>query len=85
LVATIGLGAFFSLSTSFGQTYGPLAGLVALLLWALLAAIALMFGGATAAQLEAVRAGAARPQDRQKVEHSDPEPSQPNPVLTGQP
>jgi YihY family inner membrane protein len=83
LLVTIGLGAFFTVSKSFGQTYGPLAGLVALLLWAFLAAVALMFGGATAAQLEAVRAGVREPQDREKVEHSDPDPSQPNPVLAG--
>jgi len=57
LIVTIGLGAFFSLSKSFGETYGPLAGIVALLLWAFLAAFALLFGGAIAAQLEAVRAG----------------------------
>jgi YihY family inner membrane protein len=73
LVVTIGLGAFFSLSKSFGQTYGPLAGLVALLLWALLASIALLFGGAVTAQLEAVRAGIREPQDVEKVAHSEPE------------
>ncbi len=73
LIVTIGLGAFFSLSKSFGQTYGPLAGLVALLLWALLASIALLFGGAVTAQLEAVRAGIQAPQDEEKVAHSEPD------------
>jgi YihY family inner membrane protein len=82
LLVTIGLGEFFTLSKSFGQTYGPLAGLVALLLWAFLAAAALMFGGATAAELEAVRAGVPEPQDREKVEHSDPELSGANERLT---
>ena len=53
----------FRVSTSFGDTYGPLAGIVALLLWALLAAIGLFLGAAVAAQLEAVRAGARAPQD----------------------
>ena len=60
LVVTAGLGLFFSLSQSFGQTYGPLAGIVALLLWSLLSAVAVLFGGAVTAQLEAVRAGAQR-------------------------
>jgi YihY family inner membrane protein len=77
LVATAGLGAFFSLSQSFGQTYGPLAGIVALLLWSLLSAIAVLYGGAVAAQLEAVRAGVREPQDQEKVEHSEPESGQP--------
>jgi YihY family inner membrane protein len=77
LVVTAGLGAFFSLSQSFGQTYGPLAGIVALLLWSLLSAIAVLYGGAVAAQLEAVRAGVREPQDQEKVEHSEPESGQP--------
>ena len=64
--------AIHALSKSFGQTYGPLAGMVALLLWALLSAVAVLFGGAVAAQLEAVRAGARKPQDAEKVEHSEP-------------
>jgi YihY family inner membrane protein len=72
LVATAGLGAFFSLSKSFGQTYGPLAGIVALLLWSLLSAVAVLYGGAVAAQLEAVRSGVREPQDREKVDHSEP-------------
>ena len=58
---TLVLGAFFSLSTSFGETYGALAGMVALLLWTLLSAIAIFYGAAVAAQLEAVRAGAESP------------------------
>jgi len=73
LAVTAGLGAFFSLSTAFGSTYGPLAGIVALMVWSLLSWIAVLFGGAVAAQLEAVRAGVRRPQDEEKVEHSEPE------------
>jgi YihY family inner membrane protein len=60
-VVTIALGAVLHLSSSFGQTYGPLAGLVALQLWTLLSAIAIFYGASVAAQLEAVRAGAPRP------------------------
>lgn len=70
-LVTLGLGLMFQVSTSFGDTYGPLAGIMALLLWALLAAIGLFLGAAVAAQLEAVRAGARAPQDAEKAEHSD--------------
>jgi YihY family inner membrane protein len=70
-LATIMLSLFFRTSTSFGQTYGPLAGIVALLLWALLSSIALLFGGALGAQLEAVRAGASAPTDVEKVAESE--------------
>ena len=67
-LATLGLGLFFQASTTFSTTYGPLAGMIALLLWALLSSVAILFGAALAAQLEAVRAGAAAPRDETKVE-----------------
>ena len=76
---TVLLGLTFRVSTSFGDTYGPLAGMVALLLWSLLSAIAVLYGAAVAAQLEGVRAGAAAPQDADKVEASEPE-AEPTPV-----
>jgi YihY family inner membrane protein len=57
-LATVGLGFFFRFSSTFGQTYGPLAGIIALCLWAFLVSVGLLLGGAIAAQLEAVRAGA---------------------------
>lgn len=60
-VVTLALGAVFALSSSFGDTYGALAGLVALQLWTLLSAIAIFYGAAIAAQLEAVRAGVGAP------------------------
>ena len=72
-LCVLALSIFFSLSTSFGDTYGPLAGMVALLLWALLSSVAIFFGAAVAAQLEAVRAGAAAPQDAEKVAESEPD------------
>jgi YihY family inner membrane protein len=55
------LAAYVSLSQEFGETYGPLAGMIGLLLWTLLTALALFLGLAVAAQLEAVRAGSAEP------------------------
>jgi len=48
-------------SGSFGNTYGPLTGIFALLLWANLSSVALLLGIAFAAQLEAVRAGSPEP------------------------
>ena len=66
-LATAALEFFYTTSSSFGTTYGPLAGVVALLFWCLLSSIAVLFGGALDAQLEAVRAGVPGPQDDQKV------------------
>src|SRR5262245_10533999 len=60
-VVTFGLGVLLRWSGSFGDTYGPLAGMVAVLLWGLLSSIAVLFGAAVAAQLEAVRAGVSAP------------------------
>lgn len=73
ITADVALGLFFSASRSFGETYGPLAGIVALMLWSLLSSIALLFGAALGAQLESVRAGEPEPQDDDKVENSEPE------------
>ena len=54
---TLLFGVLFNASSSFGDTYGPLAGIVALQLWSLFSALSIFFGAAVAAQLEAVRAG----------------------------
>jgi uncharacterized BrkB/YihY/UPF0761 family membrane protein len=54
---TLGFGLLLQASTTFGDTYGPLAGIVALQIWTLLSAIAILYGAAVSAQLEAVRAG----------------------------
>jgi YihY family inner membrane protein len=43
-IVTLGLDAMFQISSTFGKTYGPLAGIVALMLWALMASISLLFG-----------------------------------------
>jgi YihY family inner membrane protein len=73
-LVTLGLGVFFQASTSFSTTYGPLAGMIAILLWALLSSVAILFGAALAAQLEAVRAGASTPRDEAKADAS-PDPT----------
>jgi YihY family inner membrane protein len=67
IVLTAGFALFFSISHTFGQTYGPLAGIVALLLWSYGSSLAVLFGVSVAAQLEAVRAGAPIPQSAQKA------------------
>jgi YihY family inner membrane protein len=79
-VTTIALGLFFGASTSFGRTYGPLAGIVALLLWSFVSSVAVLYGAAVAAQLESVRAGEPEPQDEAKVAHSEPDAARAVPV-----
>jgi YihY family inner membrane protein len=74
LIVTIALGAAFSLSSNLGQTYGPLAGFIALLLWTVLTSIALLYGVAVAAQLEAVRAGKPAPRRPPESDRVTPEP-----------
>lgn len=54
-LTTVALSQVFALSPSFGDAYGPLAGIVALQLWSILSSIALLYGAAVSAQLEAVR------------------------------
>ena len=44
-------------TADLGATYGPITGTIAVLLWTLFSALAILFGLAVAAQLEAVRAG----------------------------
>ncbi len=51
------LGAYVQLSGSFGVVYGPLTGVIALLLWTQLTSVAIFFGIAVTAQLEARHAG----------------------------
>ena len=57
MVWAAGFAAYVTLSASFSSTYGPLAGVFALLLWSLLSSMALFYGIALCAQLEALRAG----------------------------
>ncbi|NPD06456.1 YihY/virulence factor BrkB family protein [Nocardioides sp. zg-1308] len=61
MAAAAGLAAYVNASGSFSSTYGPLAGVFALLLWSLLSSISLFYGLAVCAQLEALRAGEAEP------------------------
>ncbi|MEO5634614.1 YihY/virulence factor BrkB family protein [Gaiella sp.] len=63
-VVTLVLALAFRVSSSFGDTYGPLAGIVALQFWTLVSALSIFYGAAVAAQLEAVRAGSPAPASR---------------------
>ncbi len=76
LVFTGLLGAYVEHSASFGEAYGRLTGIVALLLWAQLTSAALFLGTALAAQLEAARAGVHR------GARTDPEMDQREPAST---
>lgn len=55
------LGLYVVSAGNFGETYGPLTAVMALLLWANVTGVALLAGVALAAQLEAVRAGGSDP------------------------
>jgi uncharacterized BrkB/YihY/UPF0761 family membrane protein len=61
VLATILLGFFYEHATVLGGSFGPLLGIIALLVWAYATGIAVPFGLACAAQLEAERAGERRP------------------------
>jgi YihY family inner membrane protein len=56
-LVTVLFALAFRVSSSFGNVYGSLAGVVALQIWTFLSAVAIFFGAAIAAQLEAVRSG----------------------------
>lgn len=72
LLLSVALAAYLNLSSNFGQTYGPLAGFMGVMVWSYLISISLFLGLAFAAQLEAVRAGASEPQSEEKVERTEP-------------
>jgi uncharacterized BrkB/YihY/UPF0761 family membrane protein len=58
-LVTLSLAAVFRVSSSFGEVYGALAGVVVLQMWSLLSSVAIFFGVSVAAQLEAARSGTA--------------------------
>lgn len=57
LLLTGGLALYLNLSSTFGDSYGPLAGLIGPMIWAQLTGLATLLGLAFAAQLEAERTG----------------------------
>jgi uncharacterized BrkB/YihY/UPF0761 family membrane protein len=68
------LGLYVVSAGNFGQTYGPLTAVMALLLWANVTGIALLAGIALAAQLEAARAGGSDPLLRDSDDDGIPDP-----------
>jgi YihY family inner membrane protein len=71
------IAAYVSVSGEFSATYGPLAGIMVLLLWAFATGIALLAGFAVSAQLEAVRAGVVDPLLADLDDDGVPDPLQP--------
>jgi YihY family inner membrane protein len=71
-VFTALLSLYLGASKTFGQTYGPLAGLIGVLVWAFLMSLAVFLGLAFAAQLEAVRAGVVSPITGEQTNASGP-------------
>lgn len=66
ILTTFALDALFRLTSTLGQTYGPLAGLVVLSFWTFGASLSILIGAALAAQLEAVRAGTPDPRSTER-------------------
>lgn len=76
------LGLYVAGAPNFGETYGALTAVMALLLWANVTGTALLAGLALAAQLEAVRAGGSDPRlpdtdDDGIPDHLDGQPGSP--------
>jgi YihY family inner membrane protein len=67
-VFTGALALYLDISSgTLGRTYGPLTGIVAILLWTFLTSLAIYLGLAFAAQLEAVRAGVPGPRTGERT------------------
>lgn len=61
VAVTAGLALYLQASTTFGDVYGPLAGIIGLMLWAQLGSMAILLGLAYTAQVEAHAANAPEP------------------------
>ncbi|MDD7967382.1 YihY/virulence factor BrkB family protein [Actinomycetospora lemnae] len=77
LAASGCVALYVAVSGDFSQTYGPLAGIMALLLWATVTGVALLLGVAVAAQLEGARAGIGDPLLRDEDADGIPDELQP--------
>ncbi|HEY2220653.1 YihY/virulence factor BrkB family protein [Actinomycetospora sp.] len=77
LAASGAIAAYVSVSGEFSATYGPLAGIMVLLLWAFATGVALLAGFAVSAQLEGVRAGVVDPLLADLDDDGVPDPLQP--------
>jgi YihY family inner membrane protein len=75
-ILTALLAIYYSVNNSLGTTYGPLVGLIAILTWAYATALALYFGMAFAAQLEALRAGVPGPRTLRRFNETVRDPTE---------
>ena len=80
LTVTALLALYVAKTDTFRSTYGPLTSVLALLIWANLTAVALLFGVAFCAQIEAVRAGAPAPTSREEEQVPPAAPTSREPV-----
>jgi YihY family inner membrane protein len=89
-ILTALLAVYYAVNDQLGSTYGPLIGVIAILMWAYATALALYLGIAFAAQLEALRAGVPGPRTLRRYnevvrdpeetsEHASPVPAPPRP------
>jgi YihY family inner membrane protein len=62
LLVTVLLGLAYENVSAPGSTFGPILGVIALLVWAYLTGVAVLYGLAFAAELESERAGQPRPE-----------------------
>ena len=62
ILATVLLGLAYENATVLGPSFGPILGVMALLVWAYLTGVAVLYGLAFAAELEAERAGPRQPE-----------------------
>lgn len=61
LIVSVTLAFYLNASKIFGETYGPLAGFMGLMLWVFLSGIAIFYGLSVAAHLESRRVGIDEP------------------------
>lgn len=78
-----GLAMFLNASTTFGETYGPLAGFMGVMLWAQAVAAILLYGLAVSAQIEGLVAGVRSPTVEPDAEAHPGDPEVRTPEMDG--